>query len=168
MSVLKKNQLNKILKKFKNRRSLKKKDFLKLKFGNIGFFFNKDCRFEFVYLTLLKKFLKNLNFLKFKARKFSKTWIFLTKNYPISTKSKNARMGKGKGTMLRWSSRIPRFFFFLEFADMDILKIQKFKKKLNKKFNNSLRIKFNTIKAYPLWIKKNNSYFFIKKYNLIT
>jgi len=72
MSVLKKNQLNRILKKFKKRKSLKKKDLLKLRFGNIGFFFKKDCRFEFIYLTLLRKFLKSLNFLKIKNRKFSK------------------------------------------------------------------------------------------------
>jgi hypothetical protein len=72
MSVLKKNQVNKILKKFKKRKNLKKEDYFKLKFGNVGFFFNKDCRFEFIYLSLLKKILKNLNFLKFKIRKFNK------------------------------------------------------------------------------------------------
>jgi hypothetical protein len=72
MLVLKKNKITKVLKKFKNRHSLKKQDFLKLKFGRVGFFFIRDCRFEFVYLTLIKRFLKNLNFLKFKFRKFNK------------------------------------------------------------------------------------------------
>jgi ribosomal protein L16/L10AE len=129
MSVLKKNQINKILKKFKKRKNLKKEDYFKLKFGNVGFFFNKDCRFEFIYLSLLKKILKNLNFLKFKIRKFNKIWIFVNKNYPISTKSKNSRMGKGKGSFLRWTFRLARFSTFLELASLDFLKIKKFKKK---------------------------------------
>lgn len=101
MLVLKKNQNNKILKKFKKRKNLKKKDYLLLKFGNVGFFSFKDFRFEFIYLSLLKKILKTLKFLKLKRKKFNKFWLFLNKNYPISTKSKNSRMGKGKGSFLR-------------------------------------------------------------------
>lgn len=167
MSVIKKNKSTLIFKKFKKRKMLKNNDFLKLKFGKIGFFLKNDCRFEFIYLALLKKYLKTLNFLKLKNRKFNKIWIFLNKNYPISTKSKNARMGKGKGSILRWSSRIPRYSCFLEFATLDFLKILKFKKKLNYKFTKQLYVINNSKVNFPKWINKTSSYFFLKKYNLI-
>jgi hypothetical protein len=58
-------------------------------------------------------------------------------------------MGKGKGTLLRWSARIPRFFFFLEFANLDFIKLNKFSKKLNYKFYNTLRMHIDDIKIYP-------------------
>jgi len=101
LAVLKKKQLNKVLKKFKKRGNLNKKDIRVLKFGQIGFFFKKEYRFEFVYLSFLKRLFKKLSILKKKMKYFSKIWIFLTKNYPVSIKSKNARMGKGKGSFLR-------------------------------------------------------------------
>jgi hypothetical protein len=72
LAVLKKNQFNKILKKFKKRKNLKKNDSLVLKFGQIGFFFKKDYRFEFVYLSFLRRLFKKLNILKKKLKYFSK------------------------------------------------------------------------------------------------
>jgi hypothetical protein len=119
-------------------------------------------------LSFLRRLFKKLNILKKKLKYFSKIWIFLNKNYPISIKSKNARMGKGKGSFLRWTIRLPRYFIFLEFADLDFLKLQKFKQKFKKKMGAEVHIKTKSWAPYPVWAAQNNSYFFINKYNLIS
>ena len=71
----------------------------------------------------------------FKKSKDKKVWVFLHKNYPITKKSKNARMGKGKGSFVRYCSRILQnhsIFEFKGFRSFDLMKIKKiFKKKVN-------------------------------------
>jgi hypothetical protein len=99
MSVKKNKNLLPV--KFKKRKKTKNLNFNLLKFGSFGFFFKNEFRFEFVYLALLKKILKNIFINKIKYKSTKKFWIFLSKNYPISNKTKNARMGKGKGSFLR-------------------------------------------------------------------
>ena len=94
------NNINEKLKKFKKRQnSLNYFSFLKLNFGLFGLFFKKNCNFEFIYITFFKKFLKF--FKKSYINKIQKIWFLILKNYPISFKSKNSRMGKGKGDFLR-------------------------------------------------------------------
>ena len=60
----------KVFKKRKN--SLNCTINVKLRFGNIGLFFKKNFRFEFVYLVFLKKQYKYLNPSKLKFRKTNK------------------------------------------------------------------------------------------------
>lgn len=98
---------------FKRRNYSYKKNF-NLKFGNLGFFFNKSFRFEYLYFFFFKKCLKLLN--KNKYMTFNKFffWFFLKANFPLTKKSKNARMGKGKGLFLRWVIKLPFNFIFLE------------------------------------------------------
>lgn len=86
-----------------------------LKFGNLGFFFLKEIRFEYLYFFFFKKLIKLLN--KNKYCTFNKFfyWFFLKGNFPLTKKSKNSRMGKGKGMFLRWSIKLKPNFFFLEF-----------------------------------------------------
>jgi len=86
-----------------------------LNFGNHGFITKKSLRFEFSNFLIFKKFLKIFLKSKYSLKKFFSFWFFLFGNYPITKKSKNARMGKGKGVFLRWSIRIPFNFIFLEF-----------------------------------------------------
>lgn len=165
MADLKKNNLYN--KKFKKRYLIKNKKKINLVFGSSGVFFKKSIRLEFIYLVFFKKYIKLLRFLKLKSLKTSKFWFFLTKNYPISTKAKNARMGKGKGTILRLSTRLPSFFCFFEFTHFDYLKFKKFKKRLGYKFNCSLNLFIKQKSLSPFWIKSSKSYIFLAKYNLI-
>lgn len=118
-------------------KSFKKRSILynskkKLNFGNYGLFFNKTTRFEFVYFFFLKKLVKNMNKNKYNLKSFFKIWIFLNSNFPISKKSKNARMGKGKGIFLRWAIFIPYNNIFIEFILFNfyyfILLFKKFKR----------------------------------------
>jgi ribosomal protein L16/L10AE len=50
-------------------------------------------------------------------------------NYPIRRKSKNARMGKGVGAFLRWSTRLKRGYTLIEFKGISTIRVQKMCKK---------------------------------------
>ena len=107
--------------------------FLKKKFY---FYVLREFRFEIIHFGLLKRSLKRLS----KKTKISKifkkknVWVFWKPNYPLTKKSKNSRMGKGKGAFLRWSFRIPSHFNIFQIIDTTsiyrapkILKYFKFK-----------------------------------------
>jgi ribosomal protein L16/L10AE len=72
-----------------------------LVFGEFGFVASNEARMELIHFTFLKKCLKKLNLKKKKEKKNSfknfKIWVGLLPNSVMSKKSKNARMGKGKG-----------------------------------------------------------------------
>jgi len=69
--------------------------------GVSAFFFFYQIQFEFVYLRLIKRRIRLL--LKKKKNKFKnrRVWLNLKANFPVSKKSKNSRMGKGNGLLLR-------------------------------------------------------------------
>lgn len=148
--------------KFKNR-VFKKNDkcLLHLKFGFFGFFLKNNLNFEFVYITFFKKFFKIIKL------KNSKIWFFLAKNYPISYKSKNSRMGKGKGDFLRWVFHLYSNFLFLEIKNFHLFKIFLMLYKVNFKMPRKIYCFFNhNFLLFDLFFKTNYSYFFKKKYVL--
>ena len=89
-----------ILKKFKKR--FKTKILVpKIVWGDMSFFFKRRYNFELVYFSFINRVLKRFFFKKRNKRFFRKIWFFFKKNFPITKKSKNSRMGKGKGSFLR-------------------------------------------------------------------
>ncbi len=108
---------------------------LKNSFGNIGICTYKNCRFEYAYFNVIRRFLKS--FLRIKYSKYQLTWIwvFLKGNFPIRRKSKNSRMGKGIGAFLRWAIRIPRGYNIIEFKGISVVRIKKLKNKWQKHLN---------------------------------
>jgi len=108
-------------KKFK-KRTITGFTFPRLIFGTVGLKFDKNYTFEKMHLRLLKKKLKF--FLK-KKRGFKKAWFFLTQNYSIFAKGKNARMGKGKGEYLRSIFRVKKSRVFLEFINLNKIFLRK-------------------------------------------
>ena len=90
--------------------------------------------FEGVYYTKIRRLLKILIKRRKKFIKFKKTqiWVFLKPNYPISKKSKNSRMGKGKGSFLRWVTKLNRGFMLIEFSGLSFWRIKKINKSLIK------------------------------------
>jgi hypothetical protein len=100
---IKKQKLNKGMITQKKRYSINTKK-IKLSFGTAGLYFAKENRIELIYIRNMRKLVKRLGFPKkvslikyFKKKLF----FFLKKNFPLSKKSKNSRMGKGKGKFLR-------------------------------------------------------------------
>lgn len=135
------------------------KSFLFLKFGDCGFFFKNNFNFEYVYFTFLKKKLKKIKLLNYKI------WFFLNKNYPLSSKAKNSRMGKGKGDFLRWTYKIISNFFFIEFFKVHLNFLNFFKNYLNFKIPRKLFFFSNYFNFFSdKYLFSNYSYFFYKKY----
>lgn len=105
---------------------------MRLAFGNIGICTFKTCRFEYAYLNIVRRFLKAMLKLKYARVNVAKIWIFMRFNYPIRRKSKNARMGKGVGAFLRWSTRLKRGYTLVEFKGISTVRVQKMCKKWQK------------------------------------
>lgn len=121
-----------------------------LRWGTEGFFLEKQYNFELIYFAFLKRTLKKKYIAKRKFRKSRRLWFFLKKNSPISKKSKNARMGKGKGSNLRWVIRFKKNFIFAEAQNLNFFLLRKVCFFVEKK----IKMKLNYIKV-PL---KKQSY----------
>lgn len=130
-----KNQLK--LKSFK-KRNFNNYNFKSLKFGDYGLTFSKNYRIENIHLFDLKKKFKFF-LVQQKKGLNKKLWIFIKKNYPISKKSKNSRMGKGKGKFIRLCTLVFKNSTFLEFLNINPIILRKilffFKKKNYFDFN---------------------------------
>lgn len=73
-------------------------------------------------------------------KKITKVWIFIRPNHVLTKKSKNARMGKGKGSMVRWCTLLHKGFVFIEFKNISIVRLYKYCKKLEKKIKIPMQI----------------------------
>lgn len=100
----------------KKRKSLGVKNLLdNSKFNFI--FFMKSSNVELRYLSILKKLLKKVRHgvSKTVRRRSTRLFLSLSKNYSYTKKSKNSRMGKGKGKITRYLIRVPKFKPFIYF-----------------------------------------------------
>lgn len=125
------NSRNKEIMSFKKRYILGYKK-PKIVWGDFSLNFEKSYNIEYICIYNFKKALKK--FFKFKFKK-KKIWLFLFKNFPITKKSKNSRMGKGKGKFVRFCSRTLYNHNILEFSGFTIKEIVKVKRVLKKKVN---------------------------------
>ena len=160
--VVKNNNLNKIQ---KNRfKTSSKKTFNK--FGDFGLACKNEGRIELIHLTQIKKKIKPL--IKKKKSEIDvireKIWYFGRPNFFIQKKSKNSRMGKGKGLIERKVLRVKNNFILFEFLGIPFLRLQKLANYLNKflsvKFYITGKPNFN----YSLWSKKNKFIIYHDKY----
>ena len=78
-------------------------------------FFSKSGRVEFKYIGMLKKFLKKMRRRGLKGHRSLayKLYVSLAQNYVLSKKSKNSRMGKGKGGFVRPAIKVKKFRPFI-------------------------------------------------------
>lgn len=128
-------------------------DFSKLKYGSIGLKFLKNYNIEYIYLFELKKKLKF--FLNLRKKILNKNlWIFLQGNAPISKKSKNSRMGKGKGSLLRMSCRVKKNTIFMEFLNLNYIILQKIV--LHFRIKNNLNVQILKKDDFNIFFKKKN------------
>ena len=106
------------------RRNYNKINNFKLYFGNIAFFIFQSIQFEFIYFFLIKRVLKFFFKFKYITCNYFKIWINLTANFPISYKSKNSRMGKGKGFFNRWSIKLNQNSILIEFKNINYIRVK--------------------------------------------
>lgn len=117
---------------FKNR-NYKKTIKNRFVFGNSMIVLYKNCRFEAIYYELFRKFIKNILKKKNSLKTNKNYWIFLRMNIPLTKKSKNSRMGKGKGSLYRWLVRLPKYYKLMEFKNANYFRLNYLTKKWSKK-----------------------------------
>lgn len=134
-----------------------------LVFGDFSFTLLKSYNIEYIYLYNFKRSLKK--YYNFKKSTTKKVWLFLHKNYPLTKKSKNARMGKGKGSLNRYCSRTYKNHNLFEFIGFNLKDLLSLKKIFKKKTNIPLKIgsQFFLNKSLVVY-KKNQNLFSFKKY----
>lgn len=117
---------------FKKRYQMPKKK-LNENIGKIILYTEKQIRFEPIYFNIFRKWLKL--YLIFKKYPFlkNKIWINLNLNYPISRKSKNARMGKGKGAFFRWTIILSKNHKICELKFLNNIRLASIIKNIKKK-----------------------------------
>lgn len=100
------------------------------------------------YYTLKKKF---------------KRWFLFRPNYIITKKSKNARMGKGKGNYKRWLIKVYRGDLFFKSSGASPLSFSKiFDNVLNKKLKVRFKVFFNQEKGFSDNSSKTGFNFFFR------
>lgn len=101
-------------------------------------FFKKSSNVELKYMMFFKKLLKKIrhNSNRAQRKQVSSLFIPIRKNYSYSKKSKNARMGKGKGAITRYIIRVNKFKPFIYFIGCYPRSIEK----LSIQFSNKTRI----------------------------
>mgnify|MGYP006162206153 CR=1 FL=1 len=104
-------------------------------------FFNKSCTLEMRYLVILKKMLRIIRHKVSRSLRKKTTLLFLSikKNYYYSKKSKNSRMGKGKGNLTRPAIRVKKLKPFIYFCGHYPSSIKKLAYNFSKKTNLNLK-----------------------------
>jgi ribosomal protein L16/L10AE len=87
-------------------------------------------------------------------------------NFVISRKSKNARMGKGKGGFIRWVFRIQKGVVLTEFLGISYYRLIKILSFFRKVFKLKLCLVRNSEKrnTFSIWSKLNTSLIYFDKY----
>lgn len=106
-----------------------------LSYGQCGLTTGRSLQFEYAYFFLIRRFLKNLYKYKYASSQHFKIWVFLKANFPISKKSKNSRMGKGKGAFNRWLIKLPQGHTMVEFTNVNPLQVSKLRRYWEKVLN---------------------------------
>lgn len=91
-----------------------------------------------------------------------KVWYNIVPNHVIQCKSKNSRMGKGKGLFIRRIIRIPKNRILFEFSGISFYRLNFFIKKINKKLTFKTYIINNNDFKYKI-LSKNS--FILNYYN---
>lgn len=117
----------------------RKKEFVNnncdFKYGDSGIFCGLQTRIESVYFRTLNRVLR----VKYRKKKFVHIkhffWVRYFRNLFLTKKSKNARMGSGRGALVRTAFVIKKFQSFIEFKHYDIKLVCFIRKRLYYKFN---------------------------------
>ena len=151
---------------FQKNRFFNKPKKIKLKLGDSALISLKESRIELSILGRMKRFLKKLMSKRYLNvhYKREKIWYFGKTYYFLQKKSKNSRMGKGKGSIDRKVLKLKKNFILFEFCGMSYYKLNWFVNKINKKLNFKFRIFSKKITLNSTWFCRKNYNFFYKKY----
>lgn len=138
----------------------------KISLGDAGIITKNEGRLEFIQLSFIRKLAK-----KFISKKKSeidlireKIWYLGVPNFILQKKSKNSRMGKGKGMIERKVIRIRRGVVLFEFKGISPIKLQKLIKKINKILSVKFTYIFEYDKRYCIWSNREKYIYYFSKY----
>lgn len=156
----------KIESKLQKNRFFKNPKNIKLTFGESAIINLKEGRLELIQINSIRRVLKRL--LK-KTRKRTgckreKSWYFGRPNFYLQKKSKNSRMGKGKGSLERKVMRLKKNFILFEFFGVSVFKLKWFLNTINKKSGLRFQLFIPQIKQIQNWCKPNTSRYYYSKY----
>lgn len=124
---------------FKIRNNKLKKKF-KFLLGDSAIIILKNSNLDYVYFFIFKKLIKKLYKIKNYKNLKKRIWIYLMMNIPITKKSKNSRMGKGKGLLMRWTCRVSSNCKLFEFYKINFNILNNYTKLWSKKINLPLTL----------------------------
>ncbi len=143
--------------KFPVKRLFKKRSFRfsklpTLRYGTMGIYCLHTFRFEYRYYMFFRKFFRR--FFRRRRRRIRtlykrRTWLYIRPNYVLTHKSKNARMGKGKGNFKRWCTIVYPGRIFIEHLNYSPKSYKKYVLKMRIKLKLKLQFThavFKTIK----------------------
>lgn len=99
--------------------------------GSAAFFFLHQIQLEFIYLRLIRRRVRLMLKKRGHRYRYRRVWLNLKANFPISKKSKNSRMGKGNGLLLRWVVRLKPLSVFLSFFGFSFYVLKKLMRRIN-------------------------------------
>lgn len=138
-----------------------------MKFGEFGFLILREGRLEFVQLNFIKKYIKVLlRKSKHSPENFRKVWYSISANHVIQCKSKNSRMGKGKGLVDRKIIKVYKNTILFEFMGIPFYKLLLITKKINKKLNFKIGVISKNNNLYKSPFKLNTPVKYFNKYLL--
>lgn len=123
-----------------------------LRYGSIGLYCLAPFRFEYRYKLFFRKFFKRVITRRKRPGqpcRLKKTWLFIRPNYVLTRKSKNSRMGKGKGKFKRWCTVVHPGRIFIEHLNVSHKVYMKYRYTLQCK----LKIPFKINKLSNSFIK---------------
>lgn len=152
--------------KFQKNRFFKNPKSIKIIYGDNAIINLKEGRLELIQINGVKKFLKKLIKKKTLSLSFNreKIWYFGRTNFFLQKKSKNSRMGKGKGLFERKVIRLKKNFIIFEFKGINFFKLNWFLSKINKISNLRFKLISKKNNIYRNWFKLNTQSYFNIKY----
>lgn len=145
------------------KRGLKTTRLISLKFGTGALIFSQEGRFETKYFQLVKKFLKKIIKTKTSFNYFykRKCWVPIFSNFPLTKKSKNSRMGKGKGSFTRWVVRVKNGNKLIETKNISFYRLHCLKLLLQKHICVKISIFTKKSATTKIYFSSRTNYFWI-------
>ncbi len=126
---------------FKKRGQNSKKEY-RLRYGTVGLIFAQEGSIKTSYFRRVARIVKKKLKRKIKRSRGlrKRLWFFVSLNFPLTMKSTNSRMGKGKGGFVSWIIRVKLGQPMIEFKGFSYLFVKGLKNFFFKKMKLRLEV----------------------------
>ena len=163
-----KQKIKQVERTFQKNRFFSDPKTIKFRLGDSALINLKETRIELLHIGKIKRLLRK-TLMKRTLEMYTvreKVWYFGKTYFYLQKKSKNSRMGKGKGSADRKVLKLKKNFIFFEFSGISLYKLKWFVNKINKKLNFKFLFLFKKLTLKANWFKRKSYSFYYKKYLL--